>query len=112
MPTPILDIVPFSPIEDGMVGSPQEMHCTVGTVNGVFFNSVRISWTSPKGNIITNNSRIIIDPTTSIDNDYISTLRFAYLMEGDDGLYICNVMILETYESQIIEISNLTGKQL
>ena len=112
MPAPILDIVPFSPIEGGMVGSPQEIHCTVGTVRGVFFNSVVMLWTSPKGNIIVNDSRVIIDPITSIDNDYISTLRFTYLMEGDEGIYTCNVMILETYESQIIEVGNLTGKQL
>jgi len=112
VPTPILDIVPFSPIDDGMVGNPQEIHCTVGTVSGVFFNSVMILWTNPEGNIIVNDSRVTVDPTTSIDNDYISTLKFAYLMEGDEGIYTCNVMMLETFESQIIEVGNLTGKQL
>jgi len=93
------------------VGSPQEIHCTVATVSGVFFNSVMIAWTSPKGTVIVNDTRITIDPITSVGNDYISTLRFAYLMEGDEGIYTCNVMILETYESHIIEVDYLTGKQ-
>ena len=43
------------------------------------------------------------------DNDYISSLDFAYLLEGDDGTHTCNVMILETGASDFIEISDLRG---
>ena len=93
-----------------MVGSPQEIHCTVSTVNGVEPHFVLISWMGPEGDTITNDSRMTISPIISINNDYISTLEFTYLMEGDEGIYTCNVMILETTATEFIEISNLTGK--
>ena len=73
-----------------------------------------ISWTGPEGNAITNNSRVTISPTTSSvnehGNDYISTLQFTYLMEGDEGMYTCNVVILESTGSNSVEIINLIGK--
>ena len=93
-----------------MVGSPQEIHCTVSTVSGVEPQLVLISWMGPGGDTITNDSRVTISPIISINNDYISTLEFTYLMEGDEGTYTCNVMILETTATEFIEISNLTGK--
>jgi len=92
-----------------MIGSEQEIHCTVGTVSGVELSSVMISWTRPGGATIASDSRVTISPTTSSGNDYISTLQFAYLMEGDEGMYTCNVMILETSGSDSLTISNLTG---
>ena len=104
-----VSIVPFGPIDDGMVGSPQEIHCTVSTVNGVELSSVIISWMGPGGDTIRNDSRVTISPTISINSDYISTLEFAYLMEGDEGIYTCDVMILGTTGSDFIEIKNVTG---
>jgi len=83
----------------------------VSTVSGVELSSVMISWIGPGGNTITNDSRVIISPITSLVNDFISTLEFVYLMEGDEGIYTCDVMILETKGSDFIEISNLTGEQ-
>jgi len=102
--------VPFSPIEDGMVGSPQEIHCTVSTVSGVQLSSVIISWMGPGGDTITNDSRVTISPTISFGSDFISTLEFTYLMEGDEGTYICDVRILETEKSDHVEIHNLTSE--
>ena len=95
-----------------MVGSPQDIQCTVGTVDGVQPHLVLISWTGPRGDTITNDSRVTISPTTSSGNDYISTLQFAYLMEGDEGMYTCNVMILETSASDSVVLGDLTGKLL
>jgi len=103
-------VIPFEPIQGAMVGTPQEIHCTVGTVSGVESHLVIISWMGPGGNTIKNDSRVTINPIVSVNNDYISTLEFTYLMEGDEGVYTCDVMILETTASQFIEISNLTGK--
>jgi len=110
VPTFDVSIVPFGPIRDGVVGSPKEIHCTVSTVSGVELSSVMISWMGPGGDTITNDSRVNISPVTSINNDYISTLKFTYLMEGDEGIYTCNMMILETTGSDYIEITNLTGE--
>ena len=103
-------MIPFGPIVDGIVGGPQEIHCTVSTVSGVESHLLMISWMGPGGDTITNDSRVTISPIISINNDYISTLEFTYLMEGDEGIYTCDVMILETTTSEIIEIRNLTGK--
>ena len=95
-----------------MIGSPQEIHCIVSTVSGVEESSVMISWLGPGGDTIKNGSRMIISPITSVDNDYFNTLEFTYLMEGDEGIYTCDVNILDTTASKITEIGNLTGKLL
>ena len=105
-----LSVIPFGSIQGGMVGSPQDIHCTVSTVSGVESHLALISWMGPGGDTIRNDSRVTISPIISINNDYISTLEFTYLMEGDEGIYTCYVMILETKQSDFIEIRNLTGK--
>ena len=69
-----------------------------------------ISWIGPGGDTIRNDSRVTIIPTISFSNDYFSTLEFTYLMEGDEGIYTCEVMIMETTASDYITIKNLTGK--
>ena len=93
-----------------MVGSPQDIQCIVSTVSGVELSSVMISWMGPGGESITNDSRVTISPTTSSGNNYTSSLQFTYLMEGDEGVYTCNVMILETSISKSITINNLASK--
>ena len=91
------------------MGSPQVINCTVSTVSGVESSSVMISWVGP-GGVITNDSRMTISLTISSGNNYTSSLQFTYLMEGDEGTYTCNVMILETSGLQLIELQSLTGK--
>ena len=98
------------PTEEGMVGSPQDIQCIVSTVSGVELSSVMISWMGPGGESITNDSRVTISPTTSSGNNYTSSLQFTYLMEGDEGIYTCNVMILETTGSQFVELVDLFGQ--
>ena len=109
VPLPTVTLKPSSPIQRAMVGSPQDIQCIVSTVSGVEFSSVMISWMAPGGESITNDSRVTISPTTSSGNNYTSSLQFTYLMEGDEGMYTCNVMILETNKSNTVEIQNLTG---
>ena len=93
-----------------MVGSPQDIQCIVSTVSGVELSSVMISWIGPGGESITNNSRVTISPTTSSGNNYTSSLQFTYLMEGDEGMYTSDVMILETRNSTSLELIYLTGR--
>ena len=95
-----------------MVGSPQDIQCIVNTVSGVELSSVMISWMGPGGESITNDSRVTIGLTTSSGNNYTSSLLFTYLMEGDEGIYTCNVMILEANNSNTVEIKNLNGKYI
>ena len=104
--------MPPGPIQGTMVGSPQDIQCIVSTVDGVELSSVMVSWMGPGGETITNDSRVTISPTTSSGKNYTSSLLFTYVMEGDDGMYACNVMILETTNSSLSELSNLTSKLL
>ena len=92
------------------MGNPQVIDCTVSTVSGVESSSVIISWMRPGGGSVMNDSSVTISPTTSSGNKYTSSLQFTYLMEGDEGTYTCNVMILETSESQSVELQSLTSK--
>ena len=93
-----------------MVGSPQDIQCIVSTVSGVELSSVLINWMGPGGESITNDSRVTISPITYSSHNYTSNLQFTYLMEGDDGMYACDVMILEINESYYIDLQNLTGR--
>ena len=111
VPIPTITTTPSGPIQGAMVGNPQDIQCIVSTVSGVELNSVMISWMGPGGESITNDSRVTISPTTSSGNNYTSSLQFTYLMEGDEGMYTCNVMILKTSVSQYIDLNHLTGKK-
>ena len=97
---------PPGPIQGAMVGSPQMIQCTVSTVSGVESSSVMISWMGPGGDTITSDSRVTISGTTGL----MSTLNFMYLMEGDEGTYTCNVMILGTDGSASVALETLAGK--
>jgi len=103
-------ISPPGAIAGAMVGSSQMIQCTVSTVSGVESSSVMISWIGPGGDTITNDSRVTINPTTSSNNNYTSSLQFTYLMEGDEGTYICNVTILESSTSASVVLETLTGE--
>ena len=104
--------LPSDPIQGAMVGFPQDIQCIVSTVSGVELSSVMISWMGPGGESITNDSRVTISPTTSSGNNYTSSLQFTYLMEGDEGMYTCNVMILESSNSAISVLDTLTGNPI
>ena len=92
-----------------IVGNREVVTCTVSGAVGVNLGSVMISWTGPGGANITN-SRVTIGPTTSSGNNFLSTLRFEFLMEGDEGIYTCNVNILNTTVSGTSDLSALIGK--
>ena len=105
----MVTITPSGPIQGAMVGSPQDIQCTVSTVSGVELSSVMISWMGPGGDTITNNSRVTISPTSGSGNNYTSSLQFMYLMEGDEGRYECSVLILETTASSLVQMDKITS---
>ena len=84
----------------------------MNTVSGVESSSVMISWMGPEGGSIISDSRVTISPTTSSGNTYTSSLQFTYLMEGNEGTYTCSVMILDTTESQSVELESIICKLL
>ena len=107
VPTPAVSILVM---ETSRLGSPQVINCTVSTVSGVESSSVMIGWMGPGGGSIMNDSRVTISPTTSSGNNYTRSVRFAYLVEADDGTYICNVSILETTMSDSTDLDNFLSK--
>ena len=106
-PPPIISFDPPSPIQGFMVAEILTIDCRVDTDPGV--NSLMISWTGPSG-VISNGTRMTISPPTRSDNTYTSSLQFVYLMEGDEGTYTCNVMILQTNASESIELQALSSE--
>ena len=93
------------------MGSPQVINCTVSTVSGVESSSVMISWMRPGGAITAINGRVSIGSVTDDGNNmYTSSLQITYLMEGDEGMYTCNVMISGTNGSDSTEIQSLASK--
>ena len=110
VPLPKLTTLPSDSIQGAMVGSPQDIQCVVSTVSGVELNSIMISWMGPGGESITNDSRVTISPTTSSGNNYTSSLQFTYLMEGDEGIYTINVMILNTIATKTFELKSLLSE--
>ena len=109
VPIPPVTITPSGDIQGAMVGDPRVFNCTVSTVSGVESSSVVISWMGP-GGVITSDSKVTISPTTSSGSTYTSSLQFTYLMEGDEGTYTCNVMILEANGSQSVELESLDSR--
>ena len=93
------------------MSSPQVINCTVSTVSGVGSSLVMISWMGPEGGSNISDSRVTISPTASSgSNNYTSSLQFTYLMEGDEGTYTCDVMILESSGTNSVEIDTLSSK--
>ena len=75
---------------------------TVGTVES---NSLMISWMGPEGNI-TSSSKVTIIPTISSGNTYTSSLQFRNQGASNKGTYTCNVVIVDTNESQSASIAS------
>ena len=94
-----------------MLGSPRSIDCTVSTVSGVESSSVMISWRGPGGTITTTNGRVSIGSVTDDGNNmYTRSLQFTYLMEGDEGRYDCDAMVLDASGSQSVELQTLDCK--
>ena len=110
VPPPTVTISPSSPIKGAMVGNSQMMECRVSTVSGVESSSVMISWMGPGGDTIRNDSRVTISPTSSSGYKYTNSIQFTYLMEGDNGTYMCNVSILTASEVTSVDLEILEGK--
>ena len=105
-----VSISPPGPIQGAMVGDPLTIQCIANATGMLDVDLVVFNWMGPGGDTVTNNSRIIITPTSSNGNNYTSSIQFMYLMEGDEGAYMCNVSILTTTESESIMLENLTSK--
>ena len=88
---------------NGIIGEMQDIICSVTVTSAIDPDSVKLTWTKASS-IITSDKRVTITPTNITSNlhsfTYTTTIQFAYLMEGDEGNYICNVMLDEMMESR------------
>ena len=102
------------PTSQPRVGMSADIICSVSTVSGVESSSVLIIWIGPGGGSgggpIINGSRVSISSTTSSGNNFTSSVQFTYLMEGDEGTYTCNVMILQTSGSSSYTLPSMISE--
>ena len=70
-----------------------------------------MTWMGPEGNIEATNGRVSIGSITAVGNNvYTRSLQFTYLMEGDEGTYTCNLMLLGNSASHSLVLM-LEGQQ-
>ena len=113
VPDPTVAISPPTLLEDAMVGDHLQINCIVTTISGVEPESVIIVWSGPPGEgsegLITSvlDGRVTLYATDGGGNNFTSSLIISYVMEGDEGTYTCDVMILNATGTDSIEIENL-----
>ena len=91
------------------MGSPRVINCTAITSTLL---DVVFEWMGPEGDSITSDSRVTISQMTSGNDTYTSNLQFTYLMEGDEGNYVCTVSLMSAMSvsgSDSIQILDLIG---
>ena len=90
----------------------QDIVCSVTINSRIHPDSVELTWTN-NDSIITTDNRVTITPTNITENSssftYTTTIQFAYLMEGDEGNYTCDVTADDMMESHSITLQNLTS---
>ena len=88
----------------------QDIICSVTINSAIDPDSVDLTWTNDD-TILTTNNRVTISPTNIRKNPssftYTTTIQFAYLMEGDEGSYTCNVTVDAMTDSYSITLQNL-----
>ena len=94
-----------------MVGEIQDIVCSVTTAITTDTSEVTLTWVGPDG-IIIEDDRVSIIPTFADGNTYTTILQFNYLMEGDEGVYTCDVMIGENIITLTVELQNIISKYM
>ena len=109
MPIPKISVQP-SGFQRRVIGESQNIICSITMTSAIDPDLVELTWTRDDSNITTDN-RVIIIPTNVTENPssftYTTTIQFAYLMEGDEGNYTCNVEVDDLMESQSIRLQSL-----
>ena len=92
----------------GVVGEKQDIICSVTITSAIDPDSVKLTWRNADS-IVTADSRVTI--VSNITHNpfsftYTTIIQFAYLMEGDEGNYTCNVKVDDMMESCSIILQN------
>ena len=94
----------------GVVGEMQVITCSVTITSTIDPDSVELTWTNADNIIIADDNRVttITDITENPSSfTYTTIIQFAYLMEGDEENYSCNVKVDDMMESSSITLDNL-----
>ena len=113
MPIPRISFQPSDYLQ-GIVGEMQDITCSVTITSSIDPDSVELTWTNADS-IITVDNRVTIISTNITENPfsftYTTTIRFAYLMEGDEGNYTCILEVDDMIESRSTTLENLRSMQ-
>ena len=113
VPVPRISLQPSGYLQ-GVVGEMQDITCSVTITSEIDPDSVDLTW-KLDDNIITTDNRVTI--ITNITENpfsftYTTIIQFAYLMEGDEGNFTCNVEVDDMMESRSIVLENLRSMQI
>ena len=90
----------------------QDIICSVTITSAVDPDSVELTWANAQS-IITADNRVTVIPTIITENPssftYTTTIQFAYLMEGDEGNYTCNITVDDIMMKSQYIVQNLRG---
>ena len=100
----------YSSVENLIVGAPYEIQCDIYTDQEIHPEIINITWIGPNNDTSMTDNRMKILPTISDGNIYTSILHFLYLSNEDEGLYICNVEILDNTSSASFELKEIISK--
>ena len=108
VPSPGISLQP-SGFFSGTIGQMQDLICSVTITSAIDSGTVQLTWLD-SDNIVTSDNRVTVTPTNITSNafsfTYTTVLQFAYLMEGDEGNYTCNLVADEMFESQTVRLQN------
>ena len=108
VPVPRISLQPSGYLQ-GVVGEMQDIICSVTITSTIDPDSVEMTWTNADSIITTDNRVTIITNITEnpFSFTYTTIIQFAYLMEGDEGNYTCNVEVDDMMETRSIILENL-----
>ena len=108
VPVPRISLQPSGYLQ-GVVGEMQDITCSVTITSTIDPDSVELTWTNADSIITADNGVTIITNITEnpFSFAYTTIIQFAYLMEGDEGNYTCNVEVDDMMESRSIVLENL-----
>ena len=108
MPVLRISIQPSGYLQ-GVAGEMQVITCSITITSTIDPDSVDLTWTNADSIISADNRVTIITNITENPSSftYTTIIQFAYLMEGDEGNYTCNVEVDDMMESNSITLDNL-----
>ena len=112
VPVPRISLQPSGYLQ-GVVGEMQDIICSVTITSTINPNTVELTWSNVDTIITADNRVTIITNITENPSSftYTTIIQFAYLMEGDEGNYTCNVETDDMMESHSIMLEYLRSMQ-